>query len=739
MDETQAETIAHGGGRPVPTVLQTWGPFERLTPVGHGAFGEVYRAFDVQLQREVALKLLHPSGREEADVDALLREARAMARVRHPNVLPIHGVDQHGGRVGFWSDFVRGRTLTELLAVQGPFGPREAAALGLDICRAVSAVHAAGLLHRDIKSSNIMREEGGRLLLMDFGLTHEAGVGAATSGTPVYMAPETLHGQPASVASDIYAIGVLLYHLLTGRYPVEGRDMVEIGAAHQAGARTAIFDLRPDLPDGLVSVIERATHVDPQRRYGSAGHMASALAEALGAAPPTSVSAEREIGPVRHAGGRRPAAVAVAALALALAIAGGVTAWWRSGTAAVTSTASTRAATPGTASYARAHDLLEHYYRPHAIETAIPLLEAVVADDPQFAPALADLARANYLQFTQQRDPAFITPAREFAQRAVAAAPGLASPHVTLGLLYTMTAQPDLATHELDEALRLDRFSAAAHLARAELYKRQGRTDAVEPVLRQAVALAPDDWAGVTLLGEHYLDQGRWADAVAQYRRAITLAPDNPRAQNNLGLAYRGQDQLAEAATAFRQALALEPTYLRFRNLGMVLAEAGDYAAADAALRQAIDARPDHYRAWGLLAWVTEQQGGTPMAVADLYQQAIQRATALRKETPRDEYLLADLGQYYAALGQEEDAAPLLAQAAALAPEVPEVLYEVAVGYERLQRRDEALRWLAQARTRGYPAGAINRNPLLLRLRADPRYGARDSVDPVPPRTKERT
>ena len=258
MDETQAETIAPAGGRPSPAVLHTWGPFERLTPVGHGAFGEVYRAFDAQLQREVALKLLHPSGRDEADADALLREARAMARVRHPNVLPIHGVDQHEGRVGFWSDFVRGRTLTDLLAAQGPFGPREAAAMGLDICRAVSAVHAAGLLHRDIKSSNIMREEGGRLLLMDFGLTHEAGAGAVTSGTPVYMAPETLHGQPASVASDIYAIGVLLFHLVTGGYPVSGRDMVEIGAAHDAGARTAIFDLRPDLPDGLVSIIDRA-------------------------------------------------------------------------------------------------------------------------------------------------------------------------------------------------------------------------------------------------------------------------------------------------------------------------------------------------------------------------------------------------------------------------------------------------------------------------------------------------
>ena len=118
--------------------------------------------------------------------------------------------------------------------------------------------------------------------------------------------------------------------------------------------------------------------------------------------------------------------------------------------------------------YRRAHDLLAHYYRPRALETAIPLLEKIVARDPRFAPAFADLGRANLLQFTQQRDTKYIEPAREAALRALALAPGLASAHVTLGSLYARTAQNDLASHELEEALRLDKFNAEAYGALAE-------------------------------------------------------------------------------------------------------------------------------------------------------------------------------------------------------------------------------------------------------------------------------
>ena len=136
--------------------------------------------------------------------------------------------------------------------------------------------------------------------------------------------------------------------------------------------------------------------------------------------------------------------------------------------------------------YRRAHELLAHYYRPQALETAIPLLETIVAADAQFAPAFADLGRANFLQFAQERDTKYLEPARDASLRALAIAPDLASAHVTLGFLYAFTEQNDLAAHELETALRLDKFNAAAYGALAELQTRQGRTELAEATLKKA-------------------------------------------------------------------------------------------------------------------------------------------------------------------------------------------------------------------------------------------------------------
>jgi tetratricopeptide (TPR) repeat protein len=728
LDESQFETAASKG--PVPQALERWGPFERMQRVGRGGFGEVYRAFDPTLQRYVALKLLLPRGMDrESESRALVAEARAMARIRHPNVVPIFGVDEHDGRVGFWSDFVQGTTLADLVALQGPLGPREAALVGIDVCRATGAVHAAGFIHRDIKAGNVMREEGGRILLMDFGLTHASGSLAGPSGTPAYMAPELLTGEPATVSSDVYAIGVLLFNLLTGQYPVDGADFDGVRGAHAGGTRRSLLDARPDLPLALAQVVEKAVHPDPGKRFASTGQLAAALSEAIG----MGTAAAAEPPPARPLGSRAVVlAVAVAAAAVLVA----ALPWLRAALAPGPRPPSAPLALQD--DYRRARDLIAHYYRPRALEAAIPLLEQVVERDPTFAPAFADLARANLLQFTQQRDTKYIEPARRAALQALALRPDLASAHTTLGALYTWTAQYDLASHELERAQQLDRLDATTYGALGELYRRQGRSELVEPTLRKAVTLAPDDWSLIQQLGEYYLDNGRWQLAEQQYRRAAELMPDNPRPRNNLGLAYQGQGRLEEAAAAFRKAIDLEPSFTRYRNLGAVLAQAGQYDEAERMLLRAIDMRPDHYRAWGLLADVRRNRRADPAQAKETYAKAIALAAAMLKETPKDDYLLADLGGYYAAVGMEDQGLPLLAQAEALSPDDPEILYRVAVGYEMLRRREQALDALVRARAIGYPSAIVASDPALAALRADPRYAARVSDVPAGGPTKRR-
>ncbi len=280
-------TSAPDPGDPASTGVR-WGGLLLQERVGAGVYGEVFRAFDESLRRDVAVKLLRTSGRSAELLAAkVLNEGRLLARVRHRNVVTVHGVDTHDGRVGLWMEFIRGNTLEQLLDRQGPFGGREASLLGQDLCRALAAVHAAGLVHRDVKAQNVIREEGGRLVLMDFGTgllleDDEAVKASPVAGTPLYLAPEVLGGADASAQSDIYSLGVLLFHLVTGSYPYVARSLQELRRVQERGERKRLHDLRPDLSEGFVHVVERALEADPAERYASVGAMQRGLTHALG-------------------------------------------------------------------------------------------------------------------------------------------------------------------------------------------------------------------------------------------------------------------------------------------------------------------------------------------------------------------------------------------------------------------------------------------------------------------------
>ena len=255
-----------------------------LDKIGRGSFGTVYRAYDSRLAVDVALKLMsHSHTVPSRNPDRVLQEARLLARVRHPNVVTVYGADQTEDRVGVWMEFIKGRTLEELLRTQGTFGAHEAALIGRDVCRAVAAVHQAGVLHGDIKAKNVMRQEGGRTVLMDFGagraMLDDKPLRAPGNifGTPMYLAPELFDGQHQTTSSDIYALGVLLYHLVTASYPVIGESFADIADAWKKGERRHLRDVRPDLPDDFVRLVEKATAADPARRFASAGALEDAL------------------------------------------------------------------------------------------------------------------------------------------------------------------------------------------------------------------------------------------------------------------------------------------------------------------------------------------------------------------------------------------------------------------------------------------------------------------------------
>ena len=268
-----------------------WGRLILLDKIGEGTSSEVYRAWDPELQREVALKLLRADGSQaEAARWRMVGEARRLARVRHPHVVLVYGADRREDRVGLWMEFVDGATLDSLVQRSGLLGAREAALIGLDLCRALAAVHAAGLVHRDIKAQNVMRESGGRIVLMDFGTGEDVprakrGV-PRLAGTPMYLAPEILSGGAASGSSDLYSLGVLLFYLVTGQFPIAASTFDNLVKAHGERNIRRLRDLRPNLPEAFVRVVERAIEPAPAARYPSAGAMESALRDSLAATRP---------------------------------------------------------------------------------------------------------------------------------------------------------------------------------------------------------------------------------------------------------------------------------------------------------------------------------------------------------------------------------------------------------------------------------------------------------------------
>jgi serine/threonine protein kinase/tetratricopeptide (TPR) repeat protein len=261
--------------------LGTWGPYRLLRSLGPGTLGRVVRATD-HLHRDVVIRFL-PSPSPPDVAVAFLATGQALARVRHPNAVEVYGAEQHDDQTGLVMEFVDGRSLDRVVETQGTFSAREAALVGWELCRAISALHREGLSHGLLAPDNIVREAGGRLVLMD---VWPPGVPldclSLRPGSLPFLAPEVAAGTPPSTRSDIYGLGVVLYYLVSGAYPVRASSVEDLVARYGRGERMPLADLRPDLPDDFIRIVERASEQDHERRFPTIGAVKEALSRTLG-------------------------------------------------------------------------------------------------------------------------------------------------------------------------------------------------------------------------------------------------------------------------------------------------------------------------------------------------------------------------------------------------------------------------------------------------------------------------
>lgn len=259
--------------------------------IAYGGMARVYKGTDLTLARTVAVKVLSEDlSRDPSFLLRFRREAQAAAALTHPNIVAVYDTGAEAGVHYIVMEYVEGSTLAQVLAEQGPLSPDRAAAIGSDVARALSAAHAKGIVHRDVKPGNIMIAKDGFVKVMDFGIAKAATSGALTQvgsilGTVAYLSPEQARGEEVDSRSDIYSLGAMIYQMLTGRAPLAAETLMEMVHKLNTQVPTAPSQLNPAVPEALEAVVMKTLAKEPARRYQQAGELSAALLTSLTADP----------------------------------------------------------------------------------------------------------------------------------------------------------------------------------------------------------------------------------------------------------------------------------------------------------------------------------------------------------------------------------------------------------------------------------------------------------------------
>jgi serine/threonine-protein kinase len=261
--------------------------YEVEAPLGTGGMAEVWRGHDRVLNRTVAIKTLLPQfARDTSFVDRFRREAQAAARLNHPGIVSVYDSGTDGDTPYIVMQYIEGRTLADFLGSGKTLPPKQAAQIAQEIAEALGVAHAHGVIHRDIKPANVMITRDGKVLVMDFGIARlisgpeTAPQTSAVLGTASYLSPEQAQGQPVDARSDIYALGVVLYEMLTGRPPFTGDSPMAIAYKQVNATPPAPSSANPDVPPELDAVVMRALSKNPANRYQTGQEFADDLERA---------------------------------------------------------------------------------------------------------------------------------------------------------------------------------------------------------------------------------------------------------------------------------------------------------------------------------------------------------------------------------------------------------------------------------------------------------------------------
>jgi eukaryotic-like serine/threonine-protein kinase len=722
----------------------TIGPYRVLRELGQGGMGTVVLAEDTRLGRHVALKTVSGAQAGTSGGRAqLLDEARAAAALTHPAIAAVHDVIEHDGNIAIVFELVDGETLAARLA-KGPLPEPLAVTIAVQIADALAVAHGARVLHRDLKPSNIMLAPGGVVKILDFGIARFRPVGHAAPagkdadegfmGTPGYVAPEQWTGKTVDERADLYALGVVLFEMLTGKRPFPEREPFTLALAAIDRIARRVSSLRPGVSPALDKLVARLLAADPALRPPRARVVADELRTLLAPPPPPPPP---------------PWKLWASAALLVLAVAGGAL-WWglrpvrldvrnpviavlplANGTgdpsndylaagvadSLVTSLASFPSVT--TLSRAMVADARARYSTPSAIardlgatllvdgtvqrqDDKLSLTISLVWPDGRIAwsevaegPArdvfaiqarlASALVSALSVQMSADDEARLETPPTSNVNALDAYWRGRA-------LLERRDTPGNLQLAEVAfrEALRLDARFVDAHVALSETYWELYNTTRDRRWVPQAqqesatvLALAPDVAAVRLALGITLTNSGRYGEAVQELQRALAIRPNDDEARRYLGKALAALDRTDEAVAEWRKALTVRPNnWQALADMGRALFVKGRLTEAEAAYRQLIALNPDNVIGHQGLGTVLHRLERIPEAL-----ESYERATAI---TPASQ-TLSNMGTLYYERREYGKAVEAYRRAIALRPNSAPTHRNLGDLLAQLGRKDEAL------------------------------------------------
>jgi eukaryotic-like serine/threonine-protein kinase len=774
------------------------GRFRIIREVAEGGMGVVYEAMDERLERRVAIKCAKAGFRKR-----LPPEVRHASEISHPNVCKIFEIytaaTDHGEIEFFTMEFLDGETLADRIR-RGPVPEAESRAIARQICEGLAEAHRSQVIHGDLKSNNVIltrsADEIIRAVITDFGLARRpdaqrSGQSGEMGGTPDYMAPELWKGGKATVASDIYALGVILYELVAGAQPYDSSVSWETRLTR-----------KPPLVHGKWDpIFQRCLDPDPAGRFASANEILEALAPShtgrwvlIAAAaiilalvsglvtyqkvtaPKTSVrlmispfesdantsqftndlrrGAAAQLARIRGNGQIRFRYASQAAthvlyvklsrqgerISLHASIADAHsgrnarewTASYQPGqlpyvpaalAGFVTATFRVPPLTAGPEVNAAAKQDYWNgvwYTRQNStVDVALRLLTRAVTADPDSPFTHARLAEAQWFEYFQTKDEAWLVRAKESVDQAEIFDADIAPAHRVEGYLDYGSGLYERAVAEFERAIELDPGTATAYIWMGKAYEDSGELDPALAAFDKAIEVEPNYYRTYQNLAAFYNKRSEYDRAIQYYRRAVELAPNEPDPHFALGVGYGNSGQYREAENELRLSVHLRETSNAMHALGLVLMDQGKNDEAISYISRAVTLDPGVYLWWMNLGTAC-RMANRPAESARAYRRGLELAEADMRKNPRSGYVRSLVAFLCARLGDGRRADSEIAQALQLSPADADVHWMAAATYEALGRRKDTLAVLNTSPSE--VIADVSRWPDMADLRRDSRF-----------------